>query len=220
MQAIMETIFESGYLLFALICGLYLIIKNDGKKYNILFGSAILLLGFGDGFHLVPRMYALNTIGLENNQYWLGIGKLITSITMTIFYLIMYITLCIKYNNKPAMWLNIVFGLLFITRIVLVAMPQNNWTGTSPYSWIIIRNVPFVLMGAIFIYLSYIYCKNDKYLKWMWLLVILSFVFYLITSFGASFVSILGLMMLPKTICYIIIFILVLKEKKKEKEVE
>ena len=218
MQAIMETIFESGYLLFALICGTYLVIKSNNNKATLLFGISLLLLGFGDGFHLVPRMYALNTDGIENNTYWLGIGKLITSITMTIFYVIIYIALQIKYNKKTPLWLNIVYSILFIARIVLVAMPQNEWTGKSPYSWIIIRNIPFILMGVIFICLAYDYAKKDKYLKWMWLLVILSFIFYMITTFGAPYVSILGLMMLPKTICYIIVFVLILLDNKKLKE--
>ncbi len=48
-------------------------------------------LGLGDAFHLVPRALALNTTGLENFTAALGIGKFITSITMTVFTLY-YIT--------------------------------------------------------------------------------------------------------------------------------
>ena len=43
------------------------------------------LLGSGDAFHLVPRAAALCTTGLENFTVQLGLGKWITSITMTIF---------------------------------------------------------------------------------------------------------------------------------------
>ena len=50
MQAIMETIFESGYLLFALCAGIFLLLKAKGKLSFILLGLAILLLGFGDAF--------------------------------------------------------------------------------------------------------------------------------------------------------------------------
>ena len=216
MQAIMETIFESGYLLFALFVGLFLIIKNKGKYFNVLFGLAILILGIGDAFHLVPRMIALCTSGLENHTYSLGIGKLVTSITMTFFYIIAYIALCVRYKKIPPMWLNIIYGLLFLFRIVLCSMPQNNWIGESPYIWNILRNIPFVLMGAIFIVLSLRYCKNDKFFKWLWLTVTLSFVFYLITALGATFVPILGMMMLPKTICYIVIFVFALRLNIKE----
>lgn len=211
MQAVMETIFETGYLLFAIFSGAFLIIKGKGKLEYVLLAAAILLLGVGDAFHLVPRMIALNSTGLADYKEALGIGKLVTSITMTFFYLIMYIFLIVRYKKNVPLWVHIVYGLLLIIRIILVAMPQNNWLDESPYIWNIIRNIPFVIMGVMFIVMSQNYCRDDEYFKWTWLLVILSFVFYLITALGASFVSILGLMMLPKTICYMVIFVFALK---------
>lgn len=220
MQAIMETIFEIIYLLFALCSGLYILFKSKGRLDYILLGSAILLLGIGDAFHLLPRMIALNTTGLDNYKVELGLGKLITSITMTFFYVIMYIFLIVRYKKQPPLYVTFIYAFLFLIRIILVALPYNNWFGDSPYIWNIIRNIPFVLMGIIFIILSYVYQKEDRYYRWMWLIVIFSFIFYLITALGASFVSILGLMMLPKTICYMVIFVLgilsIVKEDKHE----
>ena len=220
MQAIMETIFETFYLAFALYSGVYLLIKGRGRLDYTLIGIAILVLGGGDAFHLVPRMVGLNTTGLENYKVELGLGKLVTSITMTFFYVIMYIFLIVRYKKNPPLWLHILYGCLFLARIVLVALPYNNWFDESPYEWNIIRNIPFVIMGVIFIVLAYKYQKEDKYFKWTWLLVIFSFIFYLITALGASFVPILGLMMLPKTICYMIIFVLALLTVKNESKGE
>ena len=216
MQAIMETFFEFIYLAFAIFSGVFILIKKKGNTAYILLALAILLLGIGDAFHLVPRMIALNTTGLDNYKVELGLGKLVTSITMTFFYVIMYIFLIVRYKKNPPMWLHIIYGLLFVVRIILVALPQNNWYGDSPYTWNIYRNIPFVIMGIIFIVMSFIYCKGDKYFKWMWLLVILSFVFYLVTALGATYVPMLGLMMLPKTICYMVIFIFALLSAKQE----
>lgn len=216
MQGIMEAIFESIYLLFALVTGTYLLIKSKGRLEYVLLGLAILLLGGGDAFHLLPRMIALNSTGLDSYKEALGIGKLVTSITMTFFYVLMYIFLIVRYKKNPPLWLHIVYGFLLVIRIVLVALPYNNWLEESPYIWNVVRNIPFVLMGIIFILMSYSYCKEDKYFKWMWLLVIFSFIFYLITALGASFVSILGLMMLPKTICYMVIFVFALLAIRKE----
>ena len=211
MQGIMEAIFETAYLLFAAFSGIFLTIKGERKTEYVILAFAILLLGIGDAFHLIPRMVALNTTGVENYSSALGIGKLITSITMTFFYVLAYLFLIVRYKKNPPMRLHVVYGLLLILRLILVAMPQNDWLNSSPYEWNIIRNVPFVLMGVIFIVMSFYYCKEDKNFKWMWLLVTLSFAFYLITALGASFLSILGLMMLPKTICYMIIFVMALK---------
>ena len=42
------------------------------------------VLGAGDSFHLVPRAIALCTTGLESYTVPLGMGKWITSITMTV----------------------------------------------------------------------------------------------------------------------------------------
>ena len=211
MQAIMETIFETGYLLFALFTGVFLFVKGKGKTEFLLLAIAILLLGVGDAFHLIPRMVALNSDGLDHHAAALGVGKLVTSVTMSFFYVVMYVFLIVREKKAPPLWLHVVYGLLFLVRIVLVAMPQNNWLESSPYVWNVLRNIPFVMMGVIFILMSYSYCKEDKYFRWMWLLVILSFVFYLITALGATFVPILGLMMLPKTICYMVIFVFALK---------
>lgn len=47
-------------------------------------------LGFGDSFHLIPRAYALCPTGLSDYVFALGIGKFITSITMTVFYILLY----------------------------------------------------------------------------------------------------------------------------------
>ena len=217
MQGIMEAIFETMYLVFALFSGIYLLVKAKGRLDYVLLGIAILVLGGGDAFHLIPRTIGLNTTGLENYKVALGLGKLVTSITMTFFYVIMYLFLLVRYKENPPLWLHIAYGFLFLVRIVLVSLPYNNWFDESPYVWNIVRNIPFVLMGAIFIVISYLYQKEDRHFKWTWLIVVFSFVFYLITALGASFVPMLGLMMLPKTVCYMVIFVLALLSVNKEK---
>ena len=88
-QAIGETIFDILYLGFALIAGLTMLTKGKSPLVKKT-GLMAALLGAGDSFHLVPRSYALWTLGLEANAAALGIGKFITSITMTVFYVILY----------------------------------------------------------------------------------------------------------------------------------
>ena len=88
-QAIGETIFDVLYLGFALTAGLTMLMKGKSPLVKKT-GLMAALLGAGDSFHLVPRSYALWTAGLEANAAALGIGKFITSITMTVFYLILY----------------------------------------------------------------------------------------------------------------------------------
>ena len=87
-QAIAETVFDILYLSFALVAGLTMLLRGKDPLVKRA-GLMAALLGAGDSFHLVPRAYALWTTGLEANAAALGIGKLITSITMTIFYLLL-----------------------------------------------------------------------------------------------------------------------------------
>ncbi len=61
-----------------------------GNLQYKLFGIMAVTLGLGDAFHLVPRAIALCTTGLEDYTVALGIGKLITSVTMTVFYILLY----------------------------------------------------------------------------------------------------------------------------------
>ena len=98
MQAIVETVFDAVYLISVIAIGILMIVKSKGNREYRLFGIMAVVLGAGDSFHLVPRAVALCTTGLENLTVPLGMGKFITSITMTIFYIILYYVWRIRYK--------------------------------------------------------------------------------------------------------------------------
>lgn len=85
MQAIMETAFDALYLVTVITLGIKMIVTCKGNSQFRLFGLMAVVLGAGDAFHLIPRAWALCTTGLENYTVALGMGKWITSITMTVF---------------------------------------------------------------------------------------------------------------------------------------
>lgn len=84
MQAIVETLFDTVYLISVITFGIIMIRKSKGNRQFTMFGIMAVLLGSGDAFHLVPRALALCTTGLENFTVQLGLGKWITSVTQTI----------------------------------------------------------------------------------------------------------------------------------------
>ena len=84
MQAIVETLFDTVYLISVITIGILMIRKSKGNRQFTMFGIMAVLLGSGDAFHLVPRALALCTTGLENFTVQLGLGKWITSVTQTI----------------------------------------------------------------------------------------------------------------------------------------
>ena len=95
MQAIFETLFDIVYLVTVITLSILIIRNSRGEKQYLLYGIMAVTLGCGDAFHLVPRAIALCTTGLENYTAALGIGKLVTSVTMTLFYVLLYCsTMC------------------------------------------------------------------------------------------------------------------------------
>ena len=125
-QAIAETVFDILYLCFALFAGLTMLLRGKTPLVKKA-GWMAVLLGAGDAFHLIPRSYALWTTGLEANAAALGLGKLITSITMTVFYLILYHIWRDYYDRKERKNLTAAMWILSILRIALCLLPQNDW---------------------------------------------------------------------------------------------
>lgn len=206
MQAIMETLFDVVYLTTVVTLGVLMTKNANGNKQYTLFGIMALVLGLGDSFHLVPRAIALCTTGLENYTVSLGIGKFITSITMTIFYIILYYVWRKRYKVTDKQTLTFWVYAMAIVRIALCLFPQNAWTSANPpISWGIYRNVPFAIMGIIIIVLFYKSAKehSDRSFKFMWLTIILSFAFYIPVVLWADVNPLIGILMIPKTCAYV-----------------
>lgn len=213
MPAIGESVFDILYLFFAIISGITLLIKAKGRTVITLFGLMTLLLGCGDAFHLVPRVLNYWTDG--DYTAALGIGKLITSITMTVFYLLMEYARRNRYGitgQKPVL---ITMWLLAAIRIALCCFPQNGWTSAEPsLMWGILRNIPFAILGVMTVVLWFRSASNDKTLRWSPLAVALSFLFYLPVVLWSQTLPIIGMLMLPKTCMYVWLIVMFLKTEK------
>ncbi|MGM9538177.1 MAG: hypothetical protein ACI3VN_07595, partial [Candidatus Onthomonas sp.] len=90
MQAIFETLFDIVYLVSVIALGILMLRGSGGRRQYLLYGAMAVTLGCGDAFHLIPRAVALCTTGLADYTAALGIGKLVTSVTMTAFYVLLY----------------------------------------------------------------------------------------------------------------------------------
>lgn len=204
-QAIGETIFDVLYLGFAITAGLIMLIKGNQLLVKK-FGLMAVLLGAGDSFHLVPRSYALWTAGLEANAAALGIGKLITSVTMTIFYLILFYIWRERYKIKDGKKLTATMWTLAVLRIALCMLPQNQWLAyRQPLLFGVLRNIPFAIIGVIIIVIFAREAKKaeDAIFRSMPLAVALSFGFYLPVVLFSGIVPIVGILMIPKTMAYV-----------------
>ena len=206
MQAFGETLFDVVYLVLVITVGIKMIRQSKGDRQYRLFGIMAVTLGCGDAFHLVPRAYALCTTGLENYTAALGIGKFITSITMTVFYILLYYVWRNRYKIEGKKEITIAVYLMAALRIILCLFPQNAWTSAdAPLSWGIYRNIPFAILGLIVIVLFYRSAKEhkDRDFRWMWLTIVLSFGFYIPVVLWADTVPAVGMLMIPKTCAYV-----------------
>lgn len=206
MQAIFETIFDVVYLTTVTVLGIRMIQSHKGRLQYLLFGIMAVVLGAGDAFHLVPRAVALWTTGLDSFTGPLGIGKFITSNTMTIFYVLLYYVWRTRYEIKGQHQMTLFVWILAIVRIALNFMPQNDWQSANPpIIWGIYRNIPFALLGAVVVFLFYRSAKehDDKAFKWMWLTIVISFACYLPVVLWTDVFPLIGMLMIPKTCAYV-----------------
>lgn len=218
MQAIFETAFDSIYLVSVITLGIIIVKGSRGNRQFSLFGIMAIVLGAGDAFHLVPRAVALCTTGLESYTAALGFGKLVTSITMTVFYVILYHVWLLRYGKKERLLTASVYALAAI-RIILCLMPQNDWlSAASPLSWGIYRNIPFTILGIMMIVLFYREAKvnSDRSFRWMWLAITLSFACYIPVVLFSDAVPVTGMLMIPKTCAYVWAVVIGYKAMRKE----
>lgn len=208
-----ESVFCVGYLAFALVAGAVFASAaargGASGAYAAACAACTLLLGCGDAFHLVPRI-AINVRGAARSEaeqgrraFWLGLGNLVSSITMTLFYLLLFRAMELVHNmpERPASrGVFAVLCLLAAVRVVLCLLPQNRWfSREGGGAWGLYRNIPFVAMGAITVFYLVAW-----YGEWaLALLVLASFACYMAVVVGARKNPVLGMLMIPKTICYI-----------------
>ena len=222
-QGIMEGLFDVLYLTTVITLGILMVKNHRGSRQHLLFGIMAITLGAGDAFHLAPRVYALLTEGLAHHTAALGTGKFITSITMTVFYVLLYHVWRLRYRIQGRQGISLAIYGLAAARVVLCLLPQNAWTSpTPPLSFAIWRNIPFALMGLINILLFYssVREQGDHAFRHMGLTIILSFAFYIPVVLFADRFPLVGILMIPKTCAYVwtvLIGYLDMRTKHKEK---
>ncbi len=162
-----------------------------------------LMLFIGDSFHLIPRIIN-NTKGeTERTKWWMDLGVIVTSITMTVFYILLFYVW--KELNSKVNFINLIPISIWITalaRIIICLLPQNNWFNGGNIKMSAIRNLIFCATGFISMLLFLI--QGLWFGKTMAICIILSFAFYMpVALFGKENPK-LGMLMMPKTITYMV----------------
>lgn len=206
---LMELIFDSLYLVIAVGFGIYyLFVGNNDLK--TLWGIMALTLAIGDSFHLIPRMAAALTGNTEKYQKSMGVGKMLTSITMTLFYVLLWEIGLMIFDFDIA---NHSIGVYILAgiRIILCLFPQNQWKSKTPsIKWGIYRNIPFLLEG-IMVWIIFAMGDSSYGFGSIAIAILLSFAFYIPVVLWVHKNPKIGMLMLPKTMAYVWIIIMGLK---------
>lgn len=203
---LMEAIFDVCYLAFDLIASILFFAFSKGNALFILYGILTLTLCGGDAFHLIPRVVRAFRGSNEKIKKQLGIGLQVSSVTMTVFYiLLLYIWKNTFIEIESPAALKLIIWISALIRIVICFLPQNNWCadeGNMKLS--VIRNSIFAITG-ICVMLLYIISGNtyDLHMTRMAAAIVVSFGCYLPVTLLSKKMPKIGLLMIPKTCAYI-----------------
>ena len=223
---LLETVFDILYLVTLLILACVLLFQpHSAGSMRWELGCLALVLAIGDTCHLSTRIRAMWWNTTSDHAAALGLGKMASSVTMTLFYLGLWHigTVFYEVHSIP---LNTLVVFLAVARILLCLLPQNKWissekqpdtnllTQSKIHSWTqskiqIWRNLPFFFLGlaVMMIFLTGSLMKPYGP-SFLWAAVLISFAFYLPVVLFAGKYPKLGMLMLPKSCVYIVIILM------------
>ncbi|MFZ5445494.1 MAG: hypothetical protein ACOZQL_36220 [Myxococcota bacterium] len=174
--------------------------------------NGFFFLALGDTGHVGFRVVALFRGGLESTVslfgvrvHLVGVGALATAITVTILYLLLLDVWRVRFASRtPLYWALVAIGVL---RLALLLPPQNDWGAVvPPLAWSLIRNAPLLVLGVAVavLFLREGRRANDRTFVQFGALIVLSYAFYLPVILFVHAVPAIGVLMVPKTIVYLV----------------
>jgi hypothetical protein len=182
-----------------------------------LFIWAFALLALGDTGHVGFRIWAYALGGLEQTITFLGrevglvgLGALATSITVTLFYVLVLVIWRVRFG-KPYGW----FGWLLLAaaaiRLLIMLSPNNEWNSVvPPQPWSLYRNLPLMVqgLGVAYLILRDARAERDTIFTWVGLMILTSYAFYMPVIFLVQRYPLVGMLMIPKTMAYVAIAVI------------
>lgn len=179
------------------------------------------LLGLGDLGHVGLRVLAYARSGLEARSVFfgtpvalVGLGALATAITVTLFYMLLLDIWRVRFN-RSFNWVAALSLGAAIVRLALFAFPQNEWGRAVPAQpWSTYRNLPLIVQGLAVAYLigRDAGAAEDGTFRWIAGLILVSFACATPVIFFVDQIPALGLLMIPKTLAYLVMVFLAYRE--------
>jgi hypothetical protein len=174
---------------------------------------AFALLAAGDTGHVGFRVLAYGLGDLETRftalglQFGLvGIGALATAITVTLFYVLVLYMWRARFERTFG-WFEYLLAAP-VVRFALMALPANNWNSVEPVQpWSTLRNLPLMLqgLGVAYLILRDAGRARDRTFQWIGASILISYACYMPVIFFVQRVPMIGMLMIPKTVAYVVI---------------
>lgn len=214
-----ETIFNIVYLIvvwwlvIAMIKRRMLVDTRD-QRVAELFLWAFFLLGLGDIGHVGFRVVAFAMGGLGATVTLAGLelklapmGALATAVTFTFFYVVIIMIWRERFSEGYGV-LGVLLFVLAAVRLIIMTVPANDWNSLQPpQEWSLMRNVPLMLMqlGSAYLIMRDAIRESDRTFVWIAIMILVSFACYAPVILLQQRVPLVGMLMIPKTIAYLVI---------------
>jgi hypothetical protein len=219
LQVWAEVLFNVAYLavVWALVVAMlrrYPYLPSESRRLGLLFIWAFALLALGDTGHVGFRVLAYAIGNLETTfVVWgvevglVGAGVFSTSVTVTLFY-VMILVIWQERFAKPYGWFGKLLFAAAVVRLGMMFLPQNEWNRVvSPQPWATYRNLPLVIqgLGVAFLMIRDAVERGDRVFKWVGAMILVSYAFYVPAVLLVERVPALGMLMIPKTMAYVVL---------------
>lgn len=173
---------------------------------------AFALLALGDTAHVGFRVWAYaageleSTIAILGREIGLvGPGALATSVTVTLFYVLMLMIWQAR-TGKPYGWFGALLFAMAGLRLLLMIPAVNQWNSvTPPQPWSIVRNLPLTVLGlgVATLFLRDALRTHDRPFVWVGGLIVFSYAMYIPVILFVQQAPMVGMLMIPKTLAYV-----------------
>ena len=213
----MEIVFDLAYLviIYALVVLMSARLSKTGDPRHVLrrFRDGFLLLALGDTGHVGFRVIALLQGGLEAKAAigrfsfpLVGVGALATAITITFLYLLLLDVWRVHFQEQRP-WIFWPLVAVGVVRLLLLLPPENRWADVMPpWDWSVLRNLPLLVLGlsVAALFIADGRRRGEKTFVQLGWLIVLSYACYAPVILFVQAVPLIGLLMVPKTVVYLV----------------
>lgn len=189
-------------------------LSGSRRRLADLVTLAFALLALGDTGHVGFRVWAYALGDLESQIMVLGraislvgLGALMTAVTVTLFYIVMLEVWRVRFNRRYGGFEYFLI-IAAATRLYMMTLPINEWWRVVPEQpWSTIRNIPLIIqgLGLAYLILRDAIARKDATFRWIGISILVSYACYLPVILFVQQASWVGMLMIPKTLAYVAI---------------